>query len=55
MKLLGIDKFSFEVIDTVEYIDIETLLITESVNMDKFNSIEAGYNVKYSVDLQNLF
>ena len=55
MKLLGIDQFKFEVIDTVEYIDKETLLIRESVYMNEYNSIEAGYNTKHSVDLQNLF
>ena len=54
MKLLGIDKFKFEVIDTVEYIDNETLIIRESVMTDKYNSIELGYNTKHSVDLQNL-
>ena len=54
MKLLGIDQFKFEVIDTVEYIDKETLLIRESVMMDKYNSIEVGYNQKHFVDLQNL-
>ena len=55
MKLLGIDQFKFEVIDTVDYIDKKTLLIMESVYMDKYNSIEMGYNQKHSVDLQNLF
>ena len=55
MKLLGVDKFKFEVIDTVEYIDNETLLIMESVTMDKYNSIESEYNVEHSVDLQNYF
>ena len=55
MKLLGVDKFKFEVIDTVEYINNETLLIRELVMMDKYNSIEVGYNTKHSVDLQNLF
>ena len=52
---MGLDKFKFEVIDEVEYIDIETLLIKESVYMNEYNSIEAGWNTKHSVDLQNLF
>ena len=55
MKLMGLDKFKFEVIDEVEYIDIETLLIKESVYMNEYNSIEAGYNTKHSVDLQNIY
>ena len=55
MKELGIENFKFEVIDTVEYIDKETLLIRESVYMNEYNSIETGYNVKHSVDLQNLY
>ena len=55
MKLLGIDKFEFEVIDEVEYIDIETLLIKESVYMNEYNSIEAGYNTKHSIQLQDLY
>ena len=54
MKLLGVDKSKFEVIDTVEYIDNETLLMRESVMMDKYNCIDVGYNTKHSVDLQNL-
>jgi hypothetical protein len=55
MKLMGVDKFTFEVIDEVEYIDIETLYIKESVLMNEYNSIEAGYNTKHSADLHNLF
>jgi hypothetical protein len=55
MKELGIENFKFEVIDTVDYIDKETLLIKESVYMNEYNSIESGYNMKHSVDLQNLY
>jgi hypothetical protein len=55
MKELGIENFKFEVIDTVDYIDKETLLIKESVYMNEYNSIETGYNMKHSVDLQNLY
>jgi hypothetical protein len=55
MKELGIENFKFDVIDTVDYIDKETLLIRESVYMNEYNSIETGYNVKHSVDLQNLY
>ena len=55
MKKLGTDKFTFTVIDTVEYIDVESLLIRESVMMDKYNRIETGYNVKHSIQLQDLY
>ena len=55
MKELGVDKFTFEVIDEVEYIDIETLLIKESVLMNEYSSIELGYNVKHSIQLQDLY
>jgi hypothetical protein len=54
MQSEGIE-FTFEVIDTVEYIDVEQLLIKESVLMNEYNSIETGYNTKHSVDLQNLY
>ena len=39
----------------IHYIDKETLLIRESVYMNEYNSIETGYNMKHSVDLQNLY
>ena len=55
MKELGVDAFKFEVIDQVDYIDKETLSIKESVYMNEYNSIETGYNVKHSIDLQNLY
>ena len=55
MKELGIENFKFEVIDKVDYIDKETLLIRESVIMNEYNSIETGYNMKHSIDLQNLY
>ena len=55
MKELGIENFKFEVIDTVDYIDKEKLLIRESVYMNEYNSIETGYNMKHSIDLQNLY
>ena len=51
----GPNKFKFEMIEEVEYIDIEQLHILESVYMDKFNSISGGYNTKHSIDLFDLF
>ena len=55
MKLMGVDKFTFEVIDEVEYIDVETFYIKESVLMNEYSSIELGYNVKHSILLQDLY
>jgi hypothetical protein len=52
MKELVIENFKLKVIDTVDYIDKETMLIKESVGMNEYNSIETGYNMKHSVDLQ---
>jgi predicted GIY-YIG superfamily endonuclease len=54
MQSEGIE-FTFEVIDTVEYIDVEQLLIKESVLMNEYNSIETGYNTKHSIQLQDLY
>ena len=51
----GADKFKFEMIEEVPYIDIEQLHILESVYMDKFNSISGGYNTKHSVSLFDLY
>jgi hypothetical protein len=53
MNELGVDKFTFEFIGSAEYIDVETLLIRESVCMNEYSSIESGYNTIHSVDLQN--
>ncbi len=55
MQSGGMDNLTFEVIDKFDDIDKETLLIRESVYMNEYNSIETGYNMKHSVDLQNLY
>jgi group I intron endonuclease len=55
IKDKGIEKFSFEVIKTVEYIDEQHLLIIESCYMDKYDSICNGYNTKHGVDMFNLY
>jgi hypothetical protein len=55
IKDKGIEKFSFEVIKTVEFIDEQHLLIIESCYMDKYDSICNGYNTKHSVDMFNLY
>jgi hypothetical protein len=46
---LGHQSFMIELVGKVPYIDEEQLLIAETANIIKFNSIEAGYNTKLSV------
>ena len=55
IKDLGIEKFSFEVIKTVDYIDTYHLLIIESCCMDEYDSINNGYNTKHSVCMFDLY
>ncbi len=55
MREKGIENFKFEVVDIVDHIDKEASLTRESVYMNEYNSIETRYNVKHSVDLQNLY
>jgi len=52
---LGHQNFIIELVEKVPYIDDEQLLIAETANIIKFNSIEAGYNTKLSVSLENLY
>ena len=52
---LGHENFKIELVEKVPYIDDEQLLIAETANIIKFNSIEAGYNTKLSVSLENLY
>jgi group I intron endonuclease len=52
---LGHENFKIELVEKVPYIDEEQLLIAETANIIKFNSIEAGYNTKLSVSLENLY
>jgi hypothetical protein len=51
---LGYQNFKIELVEKVPYIDDEQLLIAETANIIKFNSIEFGYNTKLSVSLENL-
>ena len=41
--------------EKVPYIDDQQLLIDKTANIIKFHSIEAGYNTKLSVSLENLY
>ncbi len=48
-------NLKIELVEKVEYYDEEQLLITEACHIMKNNSIEAGYNTKFSVSLENLY
>ncbi len=52
---LGQENFAIELVKNIPYINDEHLLIAETCNIIKFNSIEAGYNTKLSVSLENLY
>ena len=51
----GCDAWTFEVIKEVDVIEEEQLFIHETVEMIKFDSVNTGYNSKYSVDITNLY
>ena len=55
MKLIGVEKFKFEILDEVDYIDPVQLLMRESVLMLKYDTIENGFNCKLSIDLENIY
>jgi hypothetical protein len=55
MQELGAENYKIELVEKVEYYDKEQQLITEACHMMKNNSIEAGYNTKFSVSLENLY
>ncbi len=52
---LGHQNFEIGLVEKVPYIDDQQLLITETANIIKFNSIEFGYYTKLSVSLENLY
>jgi len=52
---LGPENFNIELVEKIEYIDEETLLIAETTYIMSYDSINSGYNTKFSCDLTNLF
>ena len=52
---LGPENFDIELVEKIEYIDDETLLIAETTYIMAYDSINSGYNTKYSISLENLF
>jgi hypothetical protein len=55
IKDQGVENFSFDVIKTVDYIESCHLLIIESCCMDKYDSINNGYNTKHSACMFDLY
>ena len=55
MKLIGVDKFKFEVLDKVDYVYPDQPLMRESVLMLKYDIIEHGFNCKLSIYLENIY
>ncbi len=54
-KNLDIKNFKIKLVEKIPYIDDQQLLIAETANIIKFNSIEAGYNTKLRVSLEILY
>ena len=52
---LGPENFNIELVEKIEYIDEETLLIAETTYIMAYDSINSGYNTKYTISLENLF
>ena len=51
----GCEGWLFQVIKEVEIIEEEQLFIHETTEIIKYNSVNNGYNVKYSVDISNIY
>ena len=52
---LGPENFNIDLVEKSGYIDDETLLIAETTYIMAYDSINNGYNLKYSISLANLF
>jgi hypothetical protein len=48
------DNWKIEIIDTIEYIDVQQLEIAETCYMIEYDSIRNGYNSKFSFSLDNI-
>ena len=55
MQLKGADEFTFEIIEEVEYVDPDQLLMRESVLIMQHDTINNGYNCKFSIDFNNIY
>ena len=51
----GYEGWSFEVIKEIDIIEEEQLYIHETTEMIKYNSVNNGYNSKFSVDITNIY
>ena len=55
MQLKGADEFTFEIIEEVEYVDPDQLLMRESILIMQHDTINNGYNCKFSIDFNNIY
>ena len=55
MELKGADEFTFEIIEEVEFVDPDQLLMRESVLIMLHDTINNGYNCKFSIDFNNIY
>ena len=51
----GCEGWTFEIIKEVDIIEEEQLLIHETTEIIKHNSVSNGYNVKHSIDITNIY
>ena len=49
------DGWTFEIIQEVDFLDIETLLIAEATQIMKYNSLSNGFNSKFPIDITNIY
>ena len=51
----GIEHFTIEVVQTVQFVDEQQLLIYESTQMIEHDTLNGHYNTKLACDLVNIF
>ena len=49
------DGWTFEIIQEVDFLDIETLLIAEATQIMKYNSLSNGWNSKFPINITNIY
>ena len=49
------EKWKIELIEKIEFVDLEELLIAETTNIMKYDTIAHGYNTKLSINYENIY
>jgi predicted GIY-YIG superfamily endonuclease len=49
------DGWTFEIIQNVDFLDVETLLIAETTQIMRHNSVSNGFNSKFPIDITNIY